>query len=313
MTTSTAIGRVLVTGGAGFIGTHLVHRLAAAGCDVVVLDDLSSGDGGGLSREARLVVGSVLDRSLVADVMADVDTCFHLAAIASIAHSTEHYVTSHQVNLAGFVNVIDAIRRRYRKTRLVYASSAAVYGDSPAMPWREDGPAVPISPYGADKRACEIHGHVARRVYGIPSTGLRFFNVYGPGQSAQSPYAGVVSKFIASGLGQQKVTLFGDGSQTRDFIHVTDVVDALVGCAAAPWPDASIFNVCSGDATSLRGLAELIGRCLATMPAIEHAAERPAEVRHSVGDPARLQQAIGFRPTVRLTDGLADLVGRARA
>ena len=224
--------RALVTGGAGFIGRALAARLLREGAEVTVLDDLSSGDASRLDRGARLMEGSVTDPGRVAEAMAGADAVFHLAAIASVARCNEDLAASHRVNLGGFVNVLEAAAAREQRPALVYASSAAVYGDNPETPLREDARPRPLSPYGADKLGCELHASAAATVLGLRSTGLRFFNVYGPGQDPGSPYSGVISRFHRAATLGEGVTIFGDGGQTRDFVFVDDVVEALLSAAA---------------------------------------------------------------------------------
>ena len=194
------MARFLVTGGCGFIGSHLVDRLLAEGAQVVVLDDLSTGRKENLAPGAELIIGDIRDRNSVRDAMTGVDGCFHLAAIASVEKAREAWSDTHAVNLAGTVTIFDAARHASSKgpVPVVYASSAAVYGN-PGDDWKgrisEEAPTVPLSAYGADKLGCELHGRVAWTVHGVPTVGFRFFNVYGPRQDPASPYSGVISIF----------------------------------------------------------------------------------------------------------------------
>ncbi len=303
----------LVTGGCGFIGSHLADALVAAGHGVRVLDDLSTGSADNLPPGATLLHGSVADPALVRQAMAGVDGCFHLAAIASVQRSEEDLLGTHRTNLGGTLTLLDAIAASGRRIPFVYASSAAVYGDCPAVPIGEDAPKRPQSAYGADKLAGELHAAVATHTRCIPTTGLRFFNVYGPRQRPDSPYSGVVSIFadrIARGL---PLTVFGDGGQTRDLVAVADVVAALLQAMARRLPGAPVFNVCTGQAISVLDLASAIGAIHGVTPQIAHGPPRAGEIRHSVGDPSRGRAALGLSAAVPLATGLRGLLYRAAA
>ena len=220
----------LVTGGCGFIGSHLVDALLARGDKVRVLDDLSTGRRSNLPDGVEVVVGDVADAKTVAQAMAGVDGCFHLAAVASVQRGNEDWLGTHRVNLTGTIAVFDAARTCNRKgpVPVVYASSAAVYGDNPNMPLDESAATAPLSAYGADKLGCELHGRVAWQVHKVPSTGFRFFNVYGPRQDPKSPYSGVIAIFADKVAENRQITVNGDGGQVRDFVYVADVVRHLV-------------------------------------------------------------------------------------
>lgn len=303
--------RALVTGGAGFIGRALAARLLREGAEVTVLDDLSSGDASRLDRGACLMEGSVTDPGRVAEAMAGADAVFHLAAIASVARCNEDLAASHRVNLGGFVNVLEAAAAREQRPALVYASSAAVYGDNPETPLREDARLRPLSPYGADKLGCELHASAAATVLGLRSTGLRFFNVYGPGQDPGSPYSGVISLFHRAARLGEGVTIFGDGGQTRDFVFVDDVVEALLSAAAREKGEAAeILNVCTGRETTVLDLAARLARLTGKTMPVAHAPARAGDIRRSSGDPARLEAILGRRPGTDLSAGLAQLVER---
>ena len=301
--------RYLVTGGCGFIGSHLVDALAASGHELCVLDDLSTGSTAYLPPGVDLIQGSVADPGQVARAVQGIDGCFHLAAIASVQRSAEDLVGTHRVNLGGTLTVLDALRSARRGVPLVYASSAAVYGDCPVLPIGEDAPKRPQSPYGADKYGSELHAAVATATAGFPSTGLRFFNVYGPRQPPDSPYSGVVSIFADRLARDAPITVFGDGGQTRDLVHVSDVVAALRQAMDRRLPGAPVFNVCTGRAVSVLGLASILGRLLGVAPAIKHAAARSGEIRHSVGDPTASRTALGLGAPVPLEIGLRSVLG----
>lgn len=300
--------RVLVTGGAGFIGSHLVWALIKHGYDVTVLDDLSTGTAEAVSPAAQLVQGSILDRKNLGDLISRADACIHLAAVASVAQCNQRIAASHKVNLTGFVNIIDALAEGGRTDfGLVYASSAAVYGGSQALPLAEAAVARPLSPYGADKYGCELHAAAAWQVAGISSIGLRFFNVYGPGQDPSSPYSGVISLFADRLSRGEPINLHGDGQQTRDFIYVKDVVKALIAALEAQLDGARVYNVCTGFQTSIYQLAEAIADVYAVPLTIVTSAPREGDVRHSLGDPTALNSSLGVVAKTSLTDGLRAL------
>jgi UDP-glucose 4-epimerase len=304
----------LVTGGAGFIGSHLCEALVGDGHAVRVLDDLSTGVRANLPASVELIEGDIADQAAMEAAVAGVDGCFHLAAIASVARGVEDWLGTHRANLTGTITLFDAVRRQPTPVPVVYASSAAVYGDGARLPITEDATKRPLSAYGADKYACELHAVVASHVHAVPTVGLRFFNVYGPRQDPRSPYSGVISIFCERLRRGKPVEIFGDGGQTRDFIAVADVVAALRAAMArrpsgAPpearaFPEAHVFNVCTGIGTSVTELAHTIAT-LAGVPAdIRHAASRPGEIRHSVGSPDLARQALGLAPPAALADGL---------
>lgn len=298
----------LVTGGAGFIGSHLCEALIGQGDRVVVLDDLSSGFEANVPAGARLVVGDVADAAAVDPLVAEVDGCFHLAAIASVARGVTEWVTTHRANLTATVTLFDAIRRSGRTVPVVYASSAAVYGDCQTVPITEDADRVPLSAYGADKYGCELHARVASHVHGIPTTGLRFFNVYGPRQDPRSPYSGVISIFCDRLRRGEPIDIFGDGQQTRDFVYVRDVVAALTAAMARASLTASIFNVCTGRPTTVLDLAATIATLAGKQPDIRFKPARAGEIRHSLGDASRVRAALGLNEPQALRDGLADVL-----
>ena len=248
------------------------------------------------------------DADLVAHAVGDVDGCFHLAAIASVQRSTEDLLGTHRVNLGGLVTLLHALAATRARMPLIYASSAAVYGDLPIVPIREDSPKQPQSPYGADKLAAELHAAVATMSRGMPTAGLRFFNVYGPRQPPNSPYSGVVSIFADRLRRREPVTVFGDGGQTRDLVHVSDVVRALLHAMERRLSGAPVFNVCTGRGVSVLQLAAAIGAVLGVEPAIVHAPPRLGEIRHSVGDPSAGRAALGLGEPVPLEEGLRSLL-----
>jgi UDP-glucose 4-epimerase len=274
---SEEMARYLVTGGCGFIGSHLVEALARAGHEVRVLDDLSTGKRGNIPAGIELLVGDVVDAELVGVAVAAVDGVFHLAAIASVERSREAWIATHRTNLTGCVTVFDAVR--LRPVPIVYASSAAVYGEGADTAMAETMPLVPLTAYGADKLGCELHGRVAALVHGIPTTGLRFFNVYGPRQDPSSPYSGVISIFCDRLRRRLPIDIHGDGGQSRDFIFVEDAVRGLLAAmTASSAAEGRVFNVCTGKATSIGRLAALIGARCGIVPEIRSGAPRIGEI-----------------------------------
>jgi len=301
----------LVTGGAGFIGSHLCESLLAEGHAVRVLDDLSTGKRDNLPPEVEFIEASIVDRAALEAAMAGTDGCFHLAAIASVQRSTEDWLGTHQVNLVGTIAVLDAARR-LGGVPVVYASSAAVYGDNPALPLAETAETRPLSAYGADKLGSELHARVATLVHGVPTTGFRFFNVFGPRQDPKSPYSGVISIFIERLLSGQSVMVFGDGRQTRDFIFVGDVVSHLVAAMAQPTGQPRVFNVCTGRETSLLDLISALELVIGTKSEISFQPPRPGDIRASLGSPALATMALGVTASTALIDGLRVTIASQR-
>ena len=299
----------LITGGAGFIGSHLADALLADGHDVRVLDDFSTGRRANLDPRCRVLVGDVADPAVLAQAMAGVAGCFHLAAIASVARGNADWRGTHHTNQSGSIAVFEAARDAGR-IPVVYASSAAVYGDLGDAVAREDAVCAPRTAYGADKLGSELHGRVAWGVHGVPTLGLRFFNVYGPRQDPSSPYSGVVSIFAARLARGEGITLHGDGGQTRDFVFVADVVARLLAAMArlGRAPGAAVLNVCTGRATSVRDLAGTLARLLGRTPQIAHGPARPGDIARSLGDPARARELLGVSAATTLEQGLAALL-----
>jgi len=295
----------LVTGGCGFIGSHLCEALLRAGHGVRVLDDLSSGRRENLPPGAALIEGDISHPATMRAALEGVAGCFHLAAIASVERGMQDWLGSHRTNQSGTITLFDAIRALAAPVPVVYASSAAVYGDAAALPIDEEAPKAPLSAYGADKYGCELHARVAGHAHGIPTLGLRFFNVYGPRQDPRAPYSGVISIFCDRLRRGEPVDLFGDGQQTRDFVFVEDVVAALLRAPTRATREAPVFNVCSGEPTSVRALATLIAGLNGRQPDFRPRPARLGEVRHSLGAPGRARAALGLGAPTPLSDGLA--------
>jgi UDP-glucose 4-epimerase len=298
----------LVTGGAGFIGSHLCDALLARGGTVRVLDDLSTGRRENLPAGVELIEGDVADATVVRSAVDGVDGCFHLAAVASVERGVTDWLGTHRVNLTGAITLFDAIGRLPAKIPVVYASSAAVYGDAASVPIAETAERSPLSAYGADKYACELHARVAQHVHGVPAIGLRLFNVYGPRQDPQSPYSGVISIFCERIRRGAPIEIYGDGGQTRDFVFVADVITALLAAMHLQPTDAPVFNVCTGIATSVLDLARMIAELAGTGLDVRHQPPHVGDIRHSTGSPASSQAALSLPEPVALRTGLAQVL-----
>ncbi|WP_415890567.1 NAD-dependent epimerase/dehydratase family protein [Neptuniibacter sp. SY11_33] len=299
--------KYLVTGGCGFIGSHLVDALLAQGHQVRVLDNLSTGVVDYLPDQVELVLGDVADLAIVKGAMSEMDGCFHLAAIASVEQSNSDWVGTHKVNQQGSVNVFEAARYSGSKDSIpvVYASSAAIYGDNATIPLDETSAPRPISAYGADKLGSEHHARVAWLNHKVSTVGMRFFNVYGPRQNPSSPYSGVISIFIDRILNNLPISIFGDGKQTRDFIYVADVVKHLIAAMENTKGEASVFNVCTGQSTSILQLARTLSMVAGVEVNIEHKPARTGDIATSLGDPSRASARLGLRADVGLGTGMA--------
>jgi UDP-glucose 4-epimerase len=296
----------LVTGGCGFIGSHLVEALIARGDRVRILDDMSTGRREHAIAGTELIVGDVADAKAVLQAMRGVDGCFHLAAIASVERGRMEWLGTHRANLTGTISVFDAARqaRSEGPVPVVYASSAAIYGDNTNVPLVESELPAPLSAYGADKLGCELHGRVAWHIHRVPNIGLRFFNVYGPRQDPRSPYSGVISIFVDRLRAGRGIDVHGDGSQIRDFIFVKDVVRHLLAAMTKATTENRVFNVCTGKAISIVALAQTIGRVLQREPAISRLPPRQGDIRMSLGNPANATRFLDVAAQTALDEGL---------
>ncbi len=307
--------KILVTGGAGFIGSHVVDALVSLGHGVIVLDDMSSGKIKNLQKildtgAVELVRGSVCDPALVRQVIDRVDAVVHLAALVSVVTSVERPRESFNNNALGTFNVFEAARLAGVKG-IVYASSAAVYGSSQENPINENSPLRPLSPYASDKLYAEAVASAYCGSYNTTSIGLRFFNVYGERQDPLSPYTGVISKFVNAIVRGDQCYIYGDGAQTRDFVSVVDVVKAITSsinviCDSAGGC-AKIFNVGSGVATTVKDLYERLALIANSRDQPSYLEGRAGEVRHSLADVEAIQSFLDWKPSVDLSRGLSDL------
>ncbi len=299
---------ILVTGGCGFIGSHVVDALIARGDTVHVLDDLSTGTRENLNKAASFTQGDVADDALFATLAADADGIIHLAAIASVPACEANWLHSHRTNAYGTVCALNAARLATKRPRVVYASSAAVYGDTPDLPLHETAAANPISVYGMDKWLGEREAAIAHARFGVDSVGLRFFNVFGPRQDPSSPYSGVISIFANAAKRDMPISIFGDGEQTRDFICVADIVHLILAALNAP-AGAHVINGCTGRATSLNQLAAHLRTIAGVSLPATHSAERSGDIRHSVGSPDAAIHLLNFHASTPFDDGLRQLWG----
>lgn len=295
----------LVTGGAGFIGSHLVDALVARGDRVRVLDDLATGRRENLNPDAEFVEGSVADEDAVTRAVAGVEVVFHLGALGAVARSVADPRASNRANVDGTLNVL-TLGRDAGVRRLVFASSSSVYGGATEVPTPESAPLRPRSPYANTKLAGEWYVRLFAELYPIETVALRYFNVFGPRQRPDSTYAAVIPLFAAALMDGERPTVHGDGTQSRDFTYVSDVVAANLAAAAAPAARASghAFNVAPGEGATLLDLLDALGRTLGVVPDPVFVAPRPGDVKLSCADAAAALDVLGWSPTVAVADGL---------
>jgi nucleoside-diphosphate-sugar epimerase len=308
--------RYLVTGGAGFIGSHLVERLVRDGAEVVVLDDLSTGRREHLRAvrdRIRFIRGNASSLEVCRRAMQGVDFVLHEAAVVSVPRSTRDPVTAHQVNATGTLNILVAAQEA-RVRRVVYAGSTAAYGDAAEVPSHEALLPRPLSVYAASKLTGEAYCQAFYRTHGLETVALRYFNIFGPRQNVESRYGAVIPLFVTAALRGERPVIFGDGGQTRDFTFVTNVVDAnLLACHA---PDegvvGEVFNIGCGEGTSIADLWQRIRVLVGADVEPAHEAPRAGDVRHSVASITRAGERLGYAPTVSLDEGLARTIAYFR-
>ena len=299
------MARYLVTGGAGFIGSHVVDVLAARGHKVRVVDDLSTGCRGNLARhtDIELMVADLADPQVAMAAVAGVDYVVHMAAIASVPRSVEEPWRVHRANVDATLQLLLAARGA-RVRRVVLASTSAVYGESATLPQHEGLRPAPLSPYALHKLVGEEYAKLFNRLHGLGTVALRFFNVFGPRQSWDSPYAGVISRFTGALAAGQAATIHGDGEQTRDFTYVTDAVRATIAACAAPAAAGRIINIARGDQLSVNALYAMLQRITETFAQARHTGRRTGDVRHSQADLSLARDLLGFVPAVPVEEGL---------
>ncbi len=301
--------RIVVTGGGGFIGSNIVRHLMGAN-EVIVLDDFSTGrreNIQGIESEITLVEGSITDLDLLQRTFLDVEYVFHQAALPSVPRSIDDPITSNQVNVNGTLNVLTAARDN-NVDKVVFAASSSAYGDTPTLPKVETMPENPLSPYAVTKVTCEQYMKIFNDIYGLRTTSLRYFNVFGPAQDPTSQYSAVIPKFVRAVINDESPTIYGDGEQSRDFTFVQDTIQANIKAAESKAADGHVINVAKGDRTTVNELASLIidyfGKTGKIVP--KYVPEQPGDVKHSLADITKARELMGFEPKYTLEDGLAE-------
>ena len=304
----------LVTGGAGFIGSHLAEELARRGQKVRVLDNLSTGKRRNLEHipGVEFVEGDLADPDACVRGVQGVDYVLHQAAIPSVPRSVKDPVTSNRANIDGSLNILVAARDAGVK-RLVYAGSSSAYGDTPTLPKREDMPTRPLSPYALQKLVAEQYCQMFTQLYGLETVTIRYFNVFGPRQDPGSPYSGVISLFSTALLEGRQPMVYGDGEQTRDFTYVANVVDGVLRACTAPDASGEVINVATGGRISLNELLRTMNRIVGTDLTARYAEGRAGDVRDSQADISKARRLLGFEPIVQLEEGLRRTLDWCRA
>ncbi|MCZ2122629.1 MAG: NAD-dependent epimerase/dehydratase family protein [Anaerolineales bacterium] len=304
--------KYLVTGGAGFIGSHITRALLQQGAQVRVLDNFSSGKRENLKGlDVELIEGDLRDASRVAEAVRGVNVIFHEAAFVSVPESMEKPQECFDVNVTGTSILFEAARKAGVQ-RAVVASSAAVYGDSTAMPLVENTPLKQLSPYASSKRVDEMYAELYTNSFGFEVAALRYFNVYGPRQRPDSMYAAAVPIFIRRILDNKPITIYGDGGQSRDLVNVKDVVQANLLASQHPSAPGQIFNVCTGVETRLLDLLDILYEIFPNAPKHIHAEPRAGDIYRSIGTPQKAQDVLGYKPSVTLADGIYEAAQEMR-
>nr|WP_049918733.1 NAD-dependent epimerase/dehydratase family protein [Haloferax larsenii] len=300
-----SIDRAVVTGGAGFIGSHIAEQLADT-CSVTVYDNFSSGNRDNVPEEATVLEADLANTDKLTTAVENADVVFHHAAQVSVERSVEKPTTSHETNLEPSLHILEAARGT--DTRVIFASSAAIYGHPEYVPIDESHPKQPSSPYGLEKLTADHYCHLYHDLYGVETTALRYFNAYGPRQQG-GDYSGVISIFRDQARSGDDITVEGDGDQTRDFVHVDDIVQANLLAATTDEAVGESFNIGTGESISIRGLAETIQNVTETDSDIVHVDPREGDIDRSRADISKAQTVLGFEPEYSITDGLAEYLG----
>ncbi|MHA1713634.1 MAG: SDR family oxidoreductase [Candidatus Ranarchaeia archaeon] len=305
--------RVAVTGGAGFIGSHIVDKLAKEGAEVLVIDNMSTGQKANIEDaisqgHVKLVQQDIIEPTALSNLIRsfEPEAILHLAAKISVQDSVRNPLDVNNVNVDGTLHVLESARKS-DVDKIVMASSSAVYGDLPSLPKREDLPVLPLSPYGASKLAAETYVQTYFRVYGLNTIVLRFFNVFGPRQS-YSMYGGVITVFISHLINRQPITIFGDGEQTRDFIYVKDVVQANILALCSDKGAGDVFNIASGTPTSINQLYQLVSKIIGLDQPVNYRKARKGDIRHSFADVNQAKRVLNWTPFFSLRNGLKETV-----
>lgn len=300
-----------MTGGAGFIGSHLSHALVQQGHVVRIVDDLSTGRSDNLPVEAEFLHGDITDPEVAAKAVQGCEVVLHQAAIPSVPRSVAMPVPSHNANINGTFNILIAARDAGVR-RVVYAASSSAYGDTLVLPKVEDMPANPRSPYALQKQVGETYCQLFTRLYQMETVSIRYFNVFGPRQHPSSPYSGVLSLFIKAALAGLAPTIHGDGEQTRDFTYIENVVDGVLRATDSPHASGEVINVAAGGRISLNQTWAELGTIIGPLPDPVYGPERAGDVRDSQADIAKAERLLGYRPLTAFQDGLRRTVAWAR-
>jgi UDP-glucose 4-epimerase len=303
---------ILITGGAGFIGSHLVDHLLLEGHSVTIIDNLSSGKIENIPKNCQLIVGDINNVELLNQIFNKIDFCYHMAAIPSVQKSVTKWVECHRTNLEGTINIF--LQASKKNIPVIYASSAAVYGDLGSSPLPEDSKIKLLSPYGADKYSCELQAEVFAHIYGLNTIGLRFFNVYGLRQDPNSPYSGVISIFVDNIKNNRPINVYGDGLQQRDFVYISDVVKALILAKDAllmnnankqqeMFKGCKIYNICTGQGVTINSLIKILFELSGKEVPVNYLPKREGDIYKSIGNPHKASD-IGFSASTLLNTGL---------
>jgi len=308
------VSKVLVSGGAGFIGSNLVRQLLGEEYSVVVLDNLSHGKWENLQgiknqSNFKFIKGDIRDAETVEDALDGVDSVVHLAALIDISASIADPTLTNEINVTGTLNVLKESSKK-NVNRFVFASSTAVYGDAKTLPVKEEMPCQPISPYAASKTAGEAYCSAYWGCYGLDTVRLRFFNVFGP-KNEKSAYSGVITKFLNKAQNNEALTIEGDGEQTRDFIYLDDVIQALILALKAQNMRGDVFNVCTGKPISINNLASTLSDVMGKNLKTTHVQSRTGDIRVSYGDTSKAAKRLGFKARISLAEGVKRLINQA--
>ena len=307
---------ILITGGAGFIGSHLADHLLSEGHSITIIDNLSSGKIENISANCKLIIADINDIELLNQVFNDINFCYHMAAIPSVQKSTDNWVECHRTNLEGTINIF--LQASKKNIPVIYASSAAVYGDLDVFPLSEDSKVKMLSPYGVDKYSCELQAEAFAHIYGLKTIGLRFFNVYGLRQDPNSPYSGVISVFTDNIKNNRPINVYGDGLQQRDFVYINDVVKALIlarddmlmnnaNKQQKMFKDSKIYNICTGHGVTINSLIQNLFELSGREVPVNYLPKREGDIYKSIGNPQKAHE-IGFNALTSLSTGLKVLL-----
>ncbi|MGD8506068.1 MAG: SDR family oxidoreductase [Candidatus Bathyarchaeota archaeon] len=302
--------KILVTGGAGFVGSHIVDRLLKEGFEVTVIDNLSTGRKENIvdhqhGEDFHFIKGDIRDRALVNDLVEDMDAVFHEAALVSVPRSIENPLLTNEVNVSGTLNLLEACSNANVR-RFVYASSTATYGDTETLPIHEGLRPQPLSPYAVSKLGAENYVRIYNKTYGLKTICLRYFNVYGSRQT-YGPYSGVITIFISKLLRNEPPIVHGDGEQTRDFVHVQDVVEANMLTLTTKTAIGEVLNIATGTPTTINQLATILQQIMRTNLKLVYTDTRPGDIKHSYADITKAKKLLQFNPKTSLKKGLTEL------